>query len=1288
MASPLESSSPIPSIPTQNPNSSSSNPNSFQTYTSLTIQNIGSMVPIKLKRSNYLPWCALFAPILRRYKLLGLIDGTEPCPMPFLPDRSLNPAYESWYEKDQNLLIWFNSTLSEEVIPFTVGVSSSRDLWLKLEQRFGGVSDAHIHQLRSRLQSIQKGSQTMADYLQQIKEISDSLTAAGASVSDRDLIAATLAGLPDEFESFIDSIMLRLSSTSLDELHGLLLTKELSMTRRKKIASSATTEPFHALSAQVSPPLLPTPPQAFAAQHPPLQNSFRYNSNRGRNNQFSNNRGNYGNNRGNYNSGSHRGNHNSGFPSGFNRGHNSNSRGSFSSGARVPCQICGNPSHEAIDCYDRMNPAISGKIPPTKLAAMCAHYTSKPSPSWLIDSGATSHITNDISNLSSPSPYTGEDKVYIGDGTGLSINHIGSSLLHTPTTSFKLKNVLHVPQMKHNLLSAFQFVKDNSCSLTLDSDGSLVKDRFTGKMLLRGPVRDGSYPLQSSPSPGTTSSISSSAFVSIKAPVQIWHSRLGHPSSNIFRKVISGNKLALQGKSSVDFFCSDCAIAKNHKLPFHPAGSSTSHSLALLHCDVWGPAPVTSVSGFQYYLLLVDDYTRYSWFFPLRRKSEVYSTFVTFKTYVEKSVGNQIKAIRSDSGGEFTSASFQSYLNLHGISHQFSCPHTPEQNGCVERKHRHLVETARTLLVASNVPKVYWVEALSTATYLINRLPISGLAQSPWELLFHTLPDYTRLKIFGCSCYPWLKPYVSSKLDGKSRPCVFLGYSLQHKGYRCLDMLTDRVYISRHVLFDEKSFPFTAKSASPSDSIPTLSPVIDLQFPIPNSHSVLPSSPSIHPSSHTPNTSEFVSPHNFSPLQSHSSSHSLPGQNIHPMVTRSKNGIFKPKAYTATKHPLSSSLDYVPTTYHQASKFAAWRSAMQAEFNALQSTGTWILVPSSSSQNVVGCKWVFRIKKKPDGTIDRYKARLVAKGFHQKEGLDYQETFSPVAKPVTIRLLLTFAVQFNWFLHQLDISNAFLHGDLKEEVFMHQPPGFSDPNFPNHVCQLKKSLYGLKQAPRAWFDKLFQALKSLGFTQSSSDASLFVLKVPVLVIVLVYVDDILVSGPDSSVCNLFIKKLSSLFPVKDLGPLHYFLGLEVQRTDEGLFLHQGKYLMDLLQKTKMEGAKPCSTPLGTTKLDHGGIPLDNPTEYRSIVGGLQYLTWTRPDISFAVNQVCQFMHAPTDSICRQPSEYSDFSKVHLHMVYGFIKVLSLYPPTLMQTGLAALLIGDPRVDFVCFLAPT
>ena len=168
---------------------------------------------------------------------------------------------------------------------------------------------------------------------------------------------------------------------------------------------------------------------------------------------------------------------------------------------------------------------------------------------------------------------------------------------------------------------------------------------------------------------------------------------------------------------------------------------------------------------------------------------------------------------------------------------------------------------------------------------------------------------------------------------------------------------------------------------------------------------------------------------------------------------------------------------------------------------------------------------------------------------------------------------------------------------------MQQPPGFVAPTSPSHVCKLTKSLYGLKQAPRAWFDKLFQALHSLGFQQSSSDASLFVLNGPHLVIVLVYVDDILVTGPNSHLCQQFIKQLSSWFPVKDLGPLHYFLGLEVHRSSQGIFLHQTKYLIDLLKKTNMEGAKPCCTPLSSKKLDHSGPLLSNPTEYHSIVGG-------------------------------------------------------------------------------------
>ena len=516
-------------------------------------------------------------------------------------------------------------------------------------------------------------------------------------------------------------------------------------------------------------------------------------------------------------------------------------------------------------------------------------------------------------------------------------------------------------------------------------------------------------------------------------------------------------------------------------------------------------------------------------------------------------------------------------------------------------------------------PHVFWVEAFSTAIYLINRLPIFGISISPWALLFKQPPDYSKLKVFGCHCFPWLQPYAHSKLEAKSKSCTFLGYSLQHKGYRCLDPLTNRIYISRHVVFDESTYPFQSLQPpcfSPNPSSPASSSSLDLYFDkyiphlstssapsIPNaSASALPLSqnPSSNPSFSQPisvpvsSSSDFVSESSTLPLSQ--SNHPV---NSHPMITRSKAGIYKtkPTAYVATKHPLPVDIDYVPSTYLQASKHAHWRAAMQDEYNALISTGTWSIVPSHPSQNVVGCKWVFRVKKKADGTIDRFKARLVAKGFHQQEGIDFQETFSPVAKPVTIRILLTLAVQYNWFLNQLDISNAFLHGDLKEDVYMQQPPGFVDPNSPNSVCKLKKSLYGLKQAPRAWFDKLFQALHSLGFQQSSSDASLFVLNGPQLVIVLVYVDDILVTGPNQHLCQQFITQLSSQFPVKDLGPLHYFLGLEVHRSSQGIFIHQTKYLLDLLKKTNMEGAKPCCTPLSSKKLDHSGPLLSNPTEY-------------------------------------------------------------------------------------------
>ena len=312
-----------------------------------------------------------------------------------------------------------------------------------------------------------------------------------------------------------------------------------------------------------------------------------------------------------------------------------------------------------------------------------------------------------------------------------------------------------------------------------------------------------------------------------------------------------------------------------------------------------------------------------------------------------------------------------------------------------------------------------------------------------------------------------------------------------------------------------------------------------------------------------------------------------------------------------------------------------WKHAMIEEMKALHKNSTWELVDLPSGHKTVGCRWVFAVKHGADGSIERYKARLVAKGFTQTYGVDYEETFAPVAKMNTVRVLLSLAANLNWSLHQFDVKNAFLHGDLAEEVYMDIPPGFEDSKTKGKVCRLRKSLYGLKQSPRAWFERFTQAMLKYGFKQSQGDHTLFIRhssqgKVTVLI---VYVDDIVLTGDDVEDMQELKKYLAKEFEIKDLGNLKYFLGIEVARSKQGIFISQRKHVLDLLQETGMLGSKACDTPMeANQKLgdDTDGAVVDR-GRYQRLVGKLIYLSHTRPDIAFAVSVVSQFMHAPRDS---------------------------------------------------------
>ena len=336
-------------------------------------------------------------------------------------------------------------------------------------------------------------------------------------------------------------------------------------------------------------------------------------------------------------------------------------------------------------------------------------------------------------------------------------------------------------------------------------------------------------------------------------------------------------------------------------------------------------------------------------------------------------------------------------------------------------------------------------------------------------------------------------------------------------------------------------------------------------------------------------------------------------------------------------HAFMISLDesYVPRTYEEAMLDKEWKESVGAEAGAMIKNDTWYESELPKGKRAVSSRWIFTIKYLANGQIDRKKTRLVARGFTQTYGEDYIDTFAPVAKLHTVRIVLSIATNLEWDLWQMDVKNAFLQGELEDEVYMHPPPGLEHLVKPGNVLRLKKAIYGLKQSPRAWYRKLSTTLNGRGFRKSELDHTLFTLTGPSgIIVILVYVDDLIITGSDKAGIQATKEFLKSVFDIKDLGEMKYFLVIEICRSKEGLFMSQRKYTMDMLKETDVLGGKIAKTPLeeGYKVLREGEVEekqlFEDPKLYRKMVGKLIYLTITRPDICFAVNQVRQHMQAP------------------------------------------------------------
>ncbi|CAL8151775.1 unnamed protein product [Prunus armeniaca] len=642
----------------------------------------------------------------------------------------------------------------------------------------------------------------------------------------------------------------------------------------------------------------------------------------------------------------------------------------------------------------------------------------------------------------------------------------------------------------------------------------------------------------------------------------LWHQCLGHPSNQVLSCLFPSFVM----DSNV---CEVCQFSKQTRKPFASSLSKVDKPFELIHSDLWG-APIESHDGYKYFVTFVDDLSRAIWLYLLKSKKEVVSCFKDFHKLIVNQFNSQIKVLRSDNGTEFMTSSMSEFLTGEGIIHETSCVGTPQQNGVAERKNRDLLEKTRSLMFQMNVPKKLWSQVVLTAAYLINRLPSRILgSKSPLEILKNRKIDLSHLRVFGCLCFVHVQATQRDKFDPRATRSAFLGYSSTQKGYKCYDPKARKMVISRDVQFVETEAFFKEKLGAdsqrknPFDQVPLL--IVDTTEGCYPSNTDGDGADSRNSLSHNLAGDNDISPQNEESVFNGEHSHAIIDSIISSNGTLQRLCRIKNKptkfqdfvTYHTYRYPIQKYISYdkvsrshsaflskiskisEPTCFQEAKSKFVWRKAMEEEIQALDENNTWTIVKLPEGKKPVGCKWVYKIKFRSDGSIERHKARLVAKGFTQTYGVDYKETFAPVAKMNTIRVLLSIAVNYDWPLYQMDVKNAFLHGDLKEEVYMNIPPGHPQEN-------------------QEGFDGSFGKL-----------------------VVLIYVDDLIITGSNNAEISKLKFFLSKNFAIKELGALKYFLGIEIALSKKGMFLNQRKYVLDLLQETGMLGAKPTENPVNS-----------------------------------------------------------------------------------------------------------
>lgn len=1057
-------------------------------------------------------------------------------------------------------------TIDSSLYVHIKGVQTTYELWKKLKNLFDDSGfTRRISLLRSLISVRLENSVSMTSYVTQIIETSQKLSGTGFNINDEWVASLLLAGLTEKYSPMIMAI----------EHCGIPLTADAIKTKLLDMEESGNEGDNGAINSG----------GAFA--------SFKKNRNVGNT-----------------------------------AATKDSTQMSKSKPKVITCYKCKQTGHYRNQCtFINKNSSNVNKNERTSSNAFSAVFLNGEfcKSDWYIDSGASVHLTANEEWLSNVSRELMIKEIVVANKDKVPVLCTGDVQITTKTHACEyditVEGVLCVPKLTTNLLSVSQLISKGN-KVSFNKYGCQIFN-IKGVLVATANLLNGVYKLNMPPD-------CSSAAVMVSS--EVWHRRLGHVNSQYLNKMQDAVQgLTLDNKTDISkSSCVACCEGKQSRLPFPKESSRSTELLNIVHTDLCGPMENRSIGGSKYFMLFIDDFSRMTYIYFLKSKDEALKCFQQYKAEVENQLNSSIKILRSDNGKEFCNSKFDEFLMSHGIIHHKTNPYTPEQNGVSERYNRSIVEKAKCLLFDAGLEKRFWAEAAHTAVYLLNRTVTTTLNyKTPFEMWTGRRPDVSHLRVFGSTIMVHVPKQKRLKWDRKSEKCILVGYSNDVKGYRIYNPKSNVITTSRDVIVLEKIETENVLNVQEncSDEV-NMVPVGDDSILQENS---LEQSNSLN----TDDSGEVYEPCENDTLDSSENGTT----DIEDSITLDNANIIsgprhrrQPDRYGFLgAHIEDDNLFTDEISLQEAlegPEKAQWLAAVQDELESFEKNSAWELVDVPINGTIVQCKWVLRKKYDIENQV-RYRARLVAKGFTQKHGVDYTETFSPVVRHTTLRLLFALSVKLGLEVNHLDVKTAFLNGDLEETIYMKMPDCYYSNSLVSKVLKLKKAIYGLKQASRAWNKKVDDCLISNGYKRSKIEPCMYIKDInKCKTIVTVYVDDFFIFSNDKIETNNLKQMLSNKFSIKDLGEVKLCLGMNVKfNKDKGyVTLSQETYIDQLLSKFNLNDCKTVDTPmevkLNISKAEAG---LNNHLPYQQLIGSLMYLSvLTRPDISYSISFLSQF----------------------------------------------------------------